>query len=434
MKTERRTEPKGASFGDWMAYLKATATASFRSLRVREYRIYWVTQLVSLAGTWMQTVAQSWLVLELSGSAVALGTVVSAQFLPILVFSLFAGVIVDRFPRRKVLLVTQTLSALQALSLAGLVFSGAAQLWHVYLLAAILGCINAVDTPARQSFVGDLVDPEDLQNAVALNSTLFNAARLIGPAVGGLAILYLGVGGCFLLNALSFLPLVIALALAVRPRRGRATMMAGSVLRGVWEGISFAFHHSSISVAVIMLAFIGTFGYNFTVLLALLARYAFNVGAEGLGALTASMGFGALTGALLMAGRRQPSRRLLFLGALSFSSMEVVLALVAKGTPFGVGVVVVALMGLAGIVYTTTTNAMMQISAPLHLRGRILSLYVLLFAGSTPVGSAFTGLMVDLVGLQPTIALEAGLCFLGVALAALYSRARWGGARPEPAL
>ncbi len=404
--------------------------ASFASLKVPDYRIYWATQLVSLTGTWMQTVAQSWLVLELSGSAAALGTVVSAQFLPILAFSLFAGVVVDRFPRRRILLITQSLAALQALSLAILVLSGTVRLWQVYLAAAFLGCVNALDTPARQSYVADLVGLEYLQNAVALNSTLFNAARLVGPAVGGLAILYLGVGGCFLLNFMSFLPLLWALALRLRVERTKGPVVAAAkpILEGAWEGISYALAHPDISVAVIMLAFIGTFGYNFTVVLALLAKFVFGAGAEGLGVLTSAMGLGSLVGALVVAGGRRPSRKGLFLGALSFSITEVLMAVVAGGFPFVVGLVVVGMMGFAGIMYITTTNALMQISAPQHLRGRIVSLYVLLFAGSTPVGSAVTGLLVDIIGVQRTIAIEAGLCLAGVAAAVIYSRWRSSGA------
>ncbi len=365
--------------------------------------------------------AQSWLVLEISGSAVALGTVVSAQFLPILFLSLFAGVIVDRLPRRRVLLVTQSLSALQAAAMAGLVLTGVVQLWHIYLLAAFLGFVNAVDTPARQSFIADLVKPEDVQNAVALNSTLFNAARLMGPALGGLAILYLGIGGCFLLNSLSFLPLLAALGTVIVEGQSRygPPKVQRALLRGVAEGLTYAFGHPDISVAVIMLAFIGTFGYNFTVLLALLAKFAFNTGAEGLGAMTSAMGLGSLMGALLVAGRSKPSRRLLFAGAVGFAVAEALLAFVALGFPLFAGLVVLAVLGLLGIIYTTTTNALLQLGAPAHLRGRIVSLYVLLFAGSTPIGGAFTGVMVEWIGLQATIGLEALLCFVGIFLALL---------------
>ena len=385
---------------------------TFQSLRNYNFRLFWFGQLMSLIGTWMQTVGQAWLVLELTQSPLALGTVTALQFLPVLVLTLFAGVIVDRLPKRRLLLVTQSAALVQALALALLVSSGLVQLWHVYLLAALLGLVNAFDNPTRQAFIIEMVGREDLVNAVALNSTLFNGARVVGPALGGIVIASVGLAVCFYVNALSFLAMLAGLLLMregllrAPPRRP-----AGRVLSQLVEGISYAVRTPAVLLIVILMGTLGTFGYNFTVVLPLLARNVLGVGAEGFGALTSAMGAGSLAAALVLATLRRTSRRTLFLGAASFTLL---LAVLAGSRWYAVSLVVMVLLGIAGLAFTATANALLQLSVPDVLRGRILSLYTLLFLGSTPIGGLVTGFLADRWGIQMALGLESLVCAVGV--------------------
>ncbi len=253
---------------------------TFQSLRNYNFRLFWLGQLVSLVGTWMQIVGQSWLVLELSGSPLALGTMAALQFLPISALTLFAGVLVDRVSKRRLLLLTQSVALTQALLLAVLVYTGLARLWHVYLLAATLGVVNAVEHPARQAFVVELVGRDDLPNAVALNSTLFNGARVLGPAIGGVVIARLGLAYCFLLNAASFLAVLGGL-LAMRRQQllAPAPHARGRVLGELRAGLSFSLHTPPVLLAIALVGVFGTFGYNFTVGLPLLAHDALGLDA-----------------------------------------------------------------------------------------------------------------------------------------------------------
>src|SRR5207248_4939744 len=302
-----------SSKGDRHAMMRSPRPAlarTFRALRNPNYRLYWLGQLVSLTGTWMQRIAQSWLVLQLTHSPLALGTVTTVQFTPILLFSLFGGVLADRAPKRRLLVCTQTVMALQALAFAVLIASGQIRLFEVYILAAVLGVANALDNPTRQAFVVELVGKEDLPNAVALNSTLFNTSRIAGPAVGGVLIATIGLAGCFYLNALSFLAVIGGLLL-MDPARffaGRPSRR-GNVARQIGEGLRYAVTTPDIALVVLLMGVLGTFGYNFTVVLPLLARDVLHSGAAGFGALTAAMGLGSLAAALGVAYHGRATRR-----------------------------------------------------------------------------------------------------------------------------
>lgn len=393
---------------------------TFRALRNRNYRLFYFGQIISLSGTWMQTIAQAWLVLQITDSKVALGTVTMLQFLPITIFVLFAGVIADRVPKRNFILCTQTLAMSQAFILAMLVWSGRIELWHVYVLALVLGLANAFEQPTRQAFVVEMVGKDDLMNAVALNSGMFNAARLVGPAIGGVVIATVGVKAAFLLNGISFLP-VIAGLMMMRTAELFAPMRKSdrklNPLGELREGLAYSFRTPPALLIIILVAIIGTFGYNFTVMLPLVDRYVLHRGSVGLGFMTAAVGLGALISALAIARREQATRYTLFAGATTFSLL---LGAVALSHWFLVTLLFLLLLGVANTAFAATANTSLQIVSPDHLRGRVMALYMLLFAGSTPIGGYLTGYMAEHLGVQTAVGIEAALCLFGVAAGLAY--------------
>ncbi|MDB5059809.1 MAG: major facilitator superfamily 1, partial [Chloroflexi bacterium] len=382
--------------------------------------VYWLGQLISISGTWMQTTAQAWLVLKLTDSPTALGTVTLLQFLPITLLTLFGGVLADRVPKRNLVFATQSVGALQALILGVLVVTNAVQLWHVYVLALLLGIVNAIDNPTRQAFVAELVGRKHLQNAIALNSTLFNAARVVGPAIGGVIISVVGIGEAFLLNALSFVPVLVGLSL-MRPHDFYAAPKPSrdNVFRQLAEGIRYAINTKDVLLMLIAVAVLGTFGYNFSTILPLLAKYVLNAGALGLGMLTSAVGIGSLIAALGVATARRTSRRVI-LGAGGLFSIVLVLVGMSKWLPLTLALLVV--LGGAGIVFSSSANTRLQLTVPNELRGRIMSLYFLLFAGTTPIGGMLVGVLAAHIGVRPTVVLFGLLCGLGIGGTALFAR------------
>lgn len=399
--------------------LRSRVGRTFDSLAVYNYRLFWFGQLISLSGTWMQTTAQAWLVLKLSDSPVALGTVTFLQFLPITILTLFGGVLADRFPKRAVLLCTQTVATLQASMMAYLVLTNTIQLWHIYLLALLLGIINAFDNPTRQAFVTELVGKERITNAIALNSSLFNTARIIGPALGGIIISLVGIGQTFLLNSVSFLP-VIAGLLLMRPTELFAAerMPRGNVFRQVAEGIRFAVRTPPIFLILLTMAVVGTFGYNYTTILPLLAKYVLHSGAWGLGALSSAVGVGSMVAALGFASVRRVSRVVLLGSGLIFAML---LLGVGLSSSLLLTLVLLALMGVTGIIYTASSNTGLQLETPGPLRGRVMSLYFLLFAGTSPIGGFLVGVLTERLGVQPAVALMGVICITGVLVAIAYA-------------
>ncbi|MEO8456790.1 MAG: MFS transporter [Chloroflexota bacterium] len=391
---------------------------SLRAFQHRNYRLFYIGQSASLIGTWMQTAAQAWLVTELTDSELALGLVTFMQFLPIMLFVLPAGVIADRVPKRNFLVLTQGLAMLQAIILAGLVISGHAQLWEVYILAAMLGLSSAFDLPTRQAFAIEMVGRDDLLNAIALNSAMFNGARLIGPAIGGFIIAGAGVEAVFVLNALSFIPIIISLYM-IRQSELFAPIRKppANPLKELKEGISFAWRTPAIRLIIIMVALIGMFGYNFTVMLPLLDKHVLHHGSVAFGFLIASVGLGSLISSLLVAGRAAATRYQLFAGATAFT---ILLALVAASHSIFLTIALLAGVGAAGTVFATTANTSLQIASPDYMRGRVVSLYMLLFAGSTPIGGLLMGTIAALVNTQAAIVVFAALCALGTAAGGLY--------------
>lgn len=391
---------------------------TFSSLRNRNYRLYWFGQVVSMSGTWMQRIAQAWLVLQLTNSPLALGTVTTIQFTPILLFSLFGGVLADRLPKWRFIICTQTIMAIQALVLAILVGTGHIQLLHIYLLAAVLGVASALDMPTRQAFVGELVGRDALPNAVALNSTIMNASRIIGPAVGGVLIAAIGVAGCFYFNAASFLAVIGGLLL-MDPKKffPSRPMKRGHVLGQIGEGVRYAVMTPDAALPLILMGMLGTFGYNFTVLLPLIADEVLHSGPSGFGLLTSAMGVGSLLAALGVAYRGKATRRTLMLGAIGFT---ILLGTLSVARWWALLIPLLVALGLCSIIFTTTANTRLQLVAPPQMRGRIISIYQLLFAGTTPFGSLIIGGLAERYGVQEATAIVAAACGLGVAAALLY--------------
>jgi MFS family permease len=393
---------------------------TFRALRHRNYRLFYTGQAISLTGTWMQTVAQAWLVIELTDSKAAVGIVTTLQFLPITLFVLPAGVLADRVNKRDLIMATRALAMVQSLLLALLVATGSVELWHVYALALVLGVSNAFEQPTRQAFVVEMVGKDDLINAVALNSGLFNAARLVGPSIAGVIIAVAGTEAAFAINAISFIPSILALtmmdvsALHQGVREPQANV---NVLGELREGLSFVMRTPAALMIIILVAFLGTFGYNFITILPLLARYVLGGDSVELGFLTAALGLGAFLSALAIAGQRRATYRALFTGGALFA---VLLGAVALSEWFYVSLLLLVATGIANIIFAANSNTSLQLATPDHLRGRVMALYMLLIAGSTPLGASLTGIMAEVLGVQATMGLFAGLCLLGVVLGLLY--------------
>jgi predicted MFS family arabinose efflux permease len=397
-----------------------TLTSGFRSLSNRNFRLFWFGQFVSLAGTWMQDVALSWLVLDRTGSPGALGLTMTIRFLPALVFSLYGGVLADRLPKRRTIIVTQSIQLLVALTLAILTSTDLITIAFIYALAGIRGMADAVESPTRQAFVPEMVGKGQVSNAIALNSTQFNAARIVGPAIGAAIIAAFGYAACFYLNAASFLAVIIAL-LAMRAADLRPSPRATGekAFRKLIEGFRYARSTPNVVLILIILAALGTFGYNFQVVVPLVARFLVKSGVSGLAVLMASMGVGAVIGGLISAYRGKPSNRLLFGSALCFSVLQLGLGF-SKSQAVSTGLMFV--IGLFGVLFMTTANTRLQLLVPDHMRGRVMGMYILLFLGTTPIGSVVIGQLAERIGVQETVITMAGICLAGVAAGFAYAR------------
>jgi MFS family permease len=398
----------------------AFMSRGFHSLRVRNFRLFIIGQVISLSGTWMQTTAQAWLVLQMSNSPFALGFVTTLQFMPVMLLSLYGGVLADRLPKRHTLLVTQALLLTQASIFGLLVGTNLIQLWHIYILAVIQGCVQAIDTPVRQAFVAEMVGRDELTNAIALNSMTFNGARIIGPSLAGFVIAKFGVAPALYFNAFSFVAVLIALFLMDEKALFKAVVVPqGSAWLRLKEGLSYTRNTPSVLVIIIILAAIGTFGYNFTTVLPLIATYILHTDAEGFGALSSFLGIGSLLAALSTAYVKEVRMRRLLIGATAFS---ILLALTAITPVFAISAILLATLGAAAILFSTSANTLLQLTVPDHLRGRVMSLHVLLVMGSTPIGAFLIGLLSEHLGVPAAILTCAALCMLGVITGIFYRR------------
>jgi MFS family permease len=389
----------------------------FRALRVRNFRVFVSANLVSQVGTWMQRIGQDWLVLQLSGdSGVALGITTALQFGPTLLFSFYGGVLADRYDKRRLLMITQAVMGVLALGLGLLVAADAIALWHVYLLAAALGVISSLDTPARQSFVAEMVGPEHLANAVSLNSTAFNAARLIGPAIAGALIAVSGgnTAPAFLVNAASFATTIVAL-LVMRPgelRRSPPVARHGGQLR---ETLAYTRRHPDLILAMLLAFTLGTFGFNSQITIALMAREVFGLGAGAFGLLSTAYAVGSLSGALLSTRRStRPLQRFLVVSAVVFGVLLVISGLMSNYYAFAAMLIPT---GAAALVFSVACNSFVQLGVEPQMRGRVLALYFMCFMGGTPVGAPLIGWISERLG-APWGLVGGGLVCVVVASAA----------------
>jgi MFS family permease len=393
---------------------------SFTSLGVPNYRRYFVGQVVSVSGNWMQIVAEMWLVLALTGSGVAVGLTSALQFLPLLLFGAWGGLIADRLPKRRVLIVTQTLMALPALALGAVTVAGVVQPWVVYGLVFARGLVNSVDNPTRQSFAIEMVGSEGLVNAVSLNSVLIHSARIIGPAGAGIVIATLGVGPCFLLNALSFAAMLVALHSMdpgeLHPAPTAARRQAGAVR----AALRYVLRTPALAIPLGMMTVVGTLGYNFQVILPLLARFSFDGGPSTYTALAVAMGIGSVIGALAAGAHGQVGQGLLITAALGFGSV----ALIAAATPtLPLELAVLLPLGAASVTFAAGVNSSLQLAAEPAMRGRVMALYSIVFLGSAPLGGPIAGWLSE--SLDPRAALVlAGAAGLTAAIGARIAFAR----------
>jgi MFS family permease len=373
---------------------------TFTSFEVRNYRLWFSGGLVSNIGTWMGRVGQDWLVLTVltSGSATALGLVTGLQFLPFLLLAPWAGLVADRFPRRRVLFATQSMLAVTSLVLGILAVTGTARLWHVYVIALLQGVATAIDNPARQAFVSDLVPPDRLPNAVALNSASFNLGRLVGPGVAGLVIAAWGTGEALLLNTATFLFVLVALARIRVDELRPVTRRRGS--GGIREGFAYVRHRRDLQLVLLLVFVLGTFGMNFQLTMALMATEVFGRGASEFGLLGSIMAVGSLSAALLAARRKVPRLRVLLGSLVGFTVAAAVAAAAPTYWFFALSLVPVGLTALTAI---TTANAMVQTRVAPEMRGRVMALYMAIFMGGTPAGAPMIGWISEQFGPRWTI-------------------------------
>ncbi|MGA9775318.1 MAG: MFS transporter [Candidatus Dormiibacterota bacterium] len=400
--------------------LRGVTQRTFQALSTRNYRLFFGGQLISVTGSWLQSTAQAWLILDLTHSAFMLGLLVMAQFLPNLLLQPLGGVIADRFPKRRMLVFTQTSFALVAAILGVTVGLHLVQTWEVFVVVLAFGLINVVDGPTRQAFVPEMVGPDQLPNAVALNSTVFNGARVVGPAVGGILIATVGTALCFDLNALSYLAVIGAL-LWMQPQElhlpKRHRPAAGGTFAQIREGAAYARHTPEVMLVILLMLVVGTFSYNFSVFIPALARNGLHVGATGFGFLSGALGVGALIGALGVAYTGRAAVPALLAGCAIFGAF-----LAAAGQASGIvpAMILLAMAGVGMIIFSATSNSIIQMHTPSRLRGRVMALYLWVFLGTTPIGSPLTGLVEQSLGSHAAMGIGGLVAMLTAGLGAVY--------------
>ena len=389
--------------------MNAAVSRTFESLRVTNYRRFFAGQVISWTGTWVQWIAQGWLVLQLTGSGFGLGLVTALQWLPVLVFGAWAGVLSDRFDKRKLLLVTNIVSGLLSLLLGVLTVTGVVTLWMVIAVALLLGLATAVDNPARQTFTLEMVGRSRLTNAVSLNTTTFTTARVLGPAVAGFMIDGIGIGQCFLVNAISFVPVCIALATMNTKELHPATAVERSKGQ-VREGLRYVRSVPVLSTLLLMMAVIGTLEYNFQVILPVLAKETFAGGAKTLGLLGSVLGLGMFAGAMTNAAFGRPERRVLVGAGLVLGTTTLLLA---ASPNLLVACFLMVPLGASSMAFLATMNSTLQLTSSDQMRGRVMAIYFVLFLGSTPIGAPIVGWVAETFDARAALALGGVATILG---------------------
>jgi MFS family permease len=380
---------------------------SFSALGYKDFRLFWVAQIISFSGTWMQSTAMGWLVYSLSRSPYYLGLVAAFGSLPILLFSLFGGAMADRFKKRNVLLLTQALSIVPALTIGLLTSFEMIAVWHVMVLAFLLGTVNAFDIPTRQSYLIEMVERENLLNAIALNSSAFNGARIIGPVIAGMAITYISLPACFYLNALSFLAVIAALARI--KARGEQRIQGGSVLRQISEGMRYIWGEPKVRRTILLVCTFSIFAMPFVTLLPVFAVEILGVGAKGLGFLAASSGAGALVAAVTLAMKGDVKRKQYVMGVASILFALSLFAF-ANSRNYPLSMLILAVAGLSMVCVLAMANSSIQLRAPDALRGRVMSVYTFVFLGMTPIGNYVMGSVADIIGTVMAVKMASLIC------------------------
>ena len=406
--TNARPAPGGPADG------RAGPPAVVRALRHRNFQLFFGGQLISLIGTWMQTVAQSWLVYRLTGSSLLLGMVGFAGQIPVFLLAPVGGMIADRHNRHRIVIGTQISAMVLALILSGLTLAGVEQVWHIMVLAALLGVVNAFDIPARQAFIVDMVGKEDLMNAIALNSSMFNGARVIGPAVAGVLVASIGEGWCFFANGVSYLAVIAGLLLMTLDRL-QVTDRASSPLEHIAEGFSFVRDTAPIRLLLLLIGLVSLVAMPYTVLMPIFADQILHGGAKGLGLLMGATGVGALVGALVLA-TRSGLRGLGRIVAVSSAGFGVSLVLFAFSRMFWLSAAFLVGAGFSMMLQMAASNTLIQAMVPDRLRGRVMSVYSMMFMGMAPLGALFAGAVAHKVGAPLAVAIGGAGCLVGSAV------------------
>jgi MFS family permease len=391
--------------------VSAGLARTFASLSVPNYRRYFSGLVVSITGNWMQNVAEMWLVVQLTGSGVSVGLTAALQFLPILVFGAWGGLLADRMAKRRLLMITQSLMALPALALWALTVNGSVEVWMVYALVLARGAINAVDNPARQSFAIEMVGPERVVNAVALNSVVIHTARILGPAAAGVVIVLLGVGPCFLINAISFAAMLAALR-AMDPKQLYTPDVATRAPGQLRSALRYVARTPSLRIPLAMMALVGTLSFNFQVLLPLLASFTWHGTASLYTALAVAMGVGSVAGALAAGARGRVGPRLLVWAAAAFGVAEL---LVAAAPTVELQLLALVPLGAVSVTFAAGVNSAMQLAVQPAMRGRVMALYSVVFLGSTPIGAPLVGWIAEVAGPRAGLLLGAAAALVAAA-------------------
>ncbi|MGE5629697.1 MAG: MFS transporter [Caulobacteraceae bacterium] len=394
---------------------------NFPALTHNDFRYFWTGQCISLIGTWMQNVGQSWLVYTLTDSPFLTGLIGAVQFLPVMVMSLFAGVIIDKLPKKKIIMITQATAMILALIMAALVFTNTIRYWHIVIIAFLLGCSNTIDMPARQTYMMEITGREDLMNAIALNSAVFNLARIIGPSIGGILLAYAGTGWCFLLNGISFIAVLYGLSRIKTKPYVRTVKSGTNILQEIKDGLRYIKGEILLTKTLLMVTVVGIFVFNFSVLLPVLTKEPLHLDGKAYGALMSSLGIGSLIGALIASGkgRKGPKYLVMFESSISVSILFVLLGL---SRTYLLIALILGVVGIFNIQFSTTANSTIQINSSDEYRSRVMSVYTLLFSGVTPFGNLFAGYVSGKFGAPAAYIISGTIIFVLIVLINLFSK------------
>lgn len=401
-------------------YYKGIVNNNFHALTHKNFRYYWLGQCVSVIGTWVQNIAQSWLVLSLTGSPFLLGLLGTIQFLPITMFSLFAGVVIDKYPKKRILVITQTVSMVLAFILSALIFTNHVKYEYILILALVLGISNTIDMPTRQAFTVEMAGKEDLMNAIALNSASFNLARIVGPAISAIFMAFFGAGWCFLINGFSFMAVIFSLLkIEVNPYV-RKKVSNSNMFKQIKDGLIYIAQDSTLLQTILMVLVVGIFVFNYNILIPIFTKNVLHQGEKIYGLLMAALGIGSLVGALMVSVKSKSGPKIKTL-VVSSIMISILLVLVGFSKEYYISAILLVFTGLFNIWFSTTANSTLQLNTKDEYRGRVMSVYSLVFAGATPIGNMFAGLTSDKYGADRSFILSGVLTIILILLLLMLS-------------